>query len=94
MNDPAAIAPHGFDWVQMLAQGGIGAILLGPVVYILFKILEGTLKENTKASLLQTQAAMVIVLSLKSLDESIREMASKLHQEADESLKRVQATIK
>lgn len=73
-------------WTPLI-QGGVGALLLGPVLYWMANIIQIHLEKSREASLLATQGNMVIVLALSHLDnEAIRAMAEKVKKETEDAL--------
>lgn len=81
------LANASVDLWTPLIQGGIGAVLLGPVLYWMADIIKTHLEKSREASLLMTQGNMVIVLALSHLDnDAIRAMAEKVKKQTEEAL--------
>lgn len=70
-----------------VAQSGMGAILLAPVVAWFALRMEKIVERNTQAIERNTISNMVSVLNTKHLDEALAVMADKVKREAEDALK-------
>lgn len=74
-------------WTPML-QAGIGAALLGPIIYWFAARMERIMERNTQAVERNTISNMVSVLNTRHLDEALGAMAEKIKNESEEALRK------
>lgn len=74
-------------WTPML-QAGIGAALLGPIIYWFAMRVERILERNTQAVERNTVSNMISVINTKHLDEALLSMAEKIKQDAEQALQK------
>lgn len=74
-------------WTPLI-QGGIGALLLGPIVYWFAMRFERIVERNTAAVERITIALMVAVLNTKHLDEALRPLAEQQKRDAEDNQKK------
>lgn len=71
-----------------MLQAGIGAVLLGPIVYWFAMRMERIMERNTQAIERNTVSNMISVLNTKHLDEALGVMAEKVKTEAEFALQK------
>lgn len=78
--------PTPVEWYQPLIQTGSNTVILAPVVVWLMVRVEKLLEKGRVASERGTHALMVAILSIKHLDEGIRELATKIRDDAKDAI--------